>query len=147
MQPKTGCVRNLNSHHLGDKEYEMSEKAILMMPAIYRFDFLKKSWGWHRAFELIEAIDNIRLAQGKEKLGTVGLLKMCPFINPHTTRNNGCYHIVTAAGQLMIAQHGNGTNWLEDLVKENSYLPAQIGMRFIEAVKHPVRTGLRNLAN
>lgn len=120
------------------------------MPPIYRFDlngYPKESeWGWHRAIELVDAINNILSLSGRVPMTPEEIGERFPFIrlNPDplkgyhnrpssvvsTERPYGCYFI-------------GETNWLRTLVKGDLYLPAKIGMQLIDAVKSPVRSALR----
>lgn len=121
------------------------------MPAIYRLksDSLSpkapaNNWGWHRATELLEAINNILASQGKKAMTALQIGESYKHIVPWDSAD--LTHINYSKGYLVIDQSGRGLlaltggySWLERAVCDDQYIPAKLGMRLIDAVKHPIR--------
>ena len=122
------------------------------MPAIYKFSLPgwveENGWGWHRAVELVEAVNNILASQGKEAMAPRSLVEEFPFVDPHIkedigpkTRNLG-YTSIDADGNVW---NTHCENWLESAVESDSYLPARVGMQLINAVRRLFRSSLRKM--
>jgi hypothetical protein len=132
-----------------------TNKPTIVMPAIYKFDFPNSpetnSWGWHRATELMEAINNILASEGKKPSTAKEINQLYPFVNPNKPK--GFLFDKRYPGYLIISKEGtptwrsNGTadSWLESLVTDDYYLPARLGMQLINAVKNPIRSSLKKV--
>lgn len=127
----------------------MINKRTLVMPPIYRFDLAgyqeQSKWGWHRATELVEAINEILALQGRRMMSPTEINETYPFIKL-TERNSRGYSTNVVKSDWSFGNTGIGqVNWLNTLVTHDMYLPAKIGMTLINAVKHPAVTKLKNL--
>ena len=131
----------------------------IVMPAIYQFTFEKSpkqsKWGWHNTAELVEAINTILVSSGRKPMSTQEIVQEFQFIDPHCPNEyfgssviqNSYYYIVNESGQLFKAYHGDGTDWLDWSKGTNSYLPAKIGMKLLNAVKHPIRAKIKSIVS
>ena len=132
----------------------------IAMPAIYRFTFggspEKNKWGWHKASELVEAINTILADRGNDPMTPKMITQQLSFIDPRTPEvicgenihvSGGELSIVYENEQLMSSYFSDNTDWLTSLVEKNRYLPAKLGMKLIDAVKHPVRAKIAKLLN
>lgn len=143
---------NLNSCHIGGKGNKMISGPKLAVPAIYNFTFSVSDdwnkWGWHRATELFEAVNNIRVSQRKSSLTAWAIPREYPHIDPFTEPNtNGPRYLpyLTLVGNQHTWNTSTcGRNWLEPLVNEDAYIPAKLGMQILKAVKNPVLSKICN---
>jgi len=126
------------------------------MPPIYRFNIggseKESKWGWHRATELLEAINNLLKERGKEEMSPQLLGETFSFVNPHQTDPSRPYRgesflVIWQNGQLMSASIRPRTNWLESVVEGDHYIPAKVGLSLIEAIKKPFMSKLRRALN
>ena len=125
----------------------------IAMPAIYWFDFpsspTESGWGWHRATELMEALEHIsRLRQGSNFVRPphpwdVGYIQS--HIRPQPTQDGSSFfRFVNRFGKL----EGVSTapdRWLEAIVDDDGYLPARLGMQLIGAAKGTVASKVRKV--
>lgn len=126
-------------------------KPLMVMPPIYRFHIpgrkRESEWGWHRATELLEAANNILVLQGREAMDPRTLCERFPFIDPHEKRPDRfveSYLSIWQGRQLMIGVSGR-YEWLSAAVRDDSFLPAKVGMELIRAVKQPVMSSIRRV--
>ena len=128
----------------------------LAMPAIYRLpnagqdqfndgEYEGQAWGWHRASELLRAVQMIHLERTEEFLTADEICSKYSQVNPYG--HKGEFDTVKPDGM----QVGTYTlsfgmtlsfRWLQHLVNTDCFLPASIGMHLINAVKHPVLSRL-----
>lgn len=122
----------------------------MVMPAIYRFSLVghpkESEWGWHRAVELVEAINGIRALQAKQPMSPSEINKEYPFAQLSNREKWGghCTNVVGSDGSFGGTSIGR-IDWLETLVSNDMYLPAKIGMALMDAIKHPVVGSLKNM--
>ena len=121
------------------------KKLLKMVPTVWKFAFLEGSksipnlWGWHQARELLEVINNILADLGKKPMTTEDLLREYPFITPHVDGDSMSYYwSVNSDGTVRNTRAYAYEDWLQQMISEDSFLPAGIGMLFIEAVKDPI---------
>ena len=130
----------------------MSAQPKVVMPAIYRFRFdeatgLEGQWGWHRASELFEAINNIRWLHGFAPITTAEICALSPNVNllsrhrhgvQHTGHNKWCLLVDRTGSLYRLSSHcvyEPGADWLGALVKDGYFLPAGKGIDLIDAIK------------
>ena len=123
--------------------------SLIVMPAIYRFKFVNadNTCGWHRATELLEALRNIRLLQGKPPLTTKEITAKYPTISLYKRPIEGVdwpmrgrwLSTVSHDGVLSVRSehcvYEPGDDWLGVHVEHDCYLPAKIGIELIKALK------------
>ena len=122
----------------------------VVAPAIYTFNFpdepmrlrdAKRNsteqhpnrWGWHRASELLEAINNLLVLRGCAKMTARDVAEAFPHLSPY--REMSELLIVDGGGQSWVTKTGP-MEWLEAVLKNDGYLPARIGTRLLKAVQH-----------
>lgn len=119
------------------------------MPAIYKLEtrYSKvNTWGWHRACELLEAIQAILASQGKPVLTADEICTKYPHLHPNKPIRDSYSHEPRRASYFTVMSDGvtcydtrsDPVHWLQNLVDNDSYLPAKIGLAVIKAVKHPM---------
>jgi len=129
-----------------------SMNPMVVMPQIYRFHFpnfpKQSKWGWHRATELMAAINNTQLLQGEKPMSPVQVAKEYPLVNPATT--DDCvepvfFHMIEQNRELSLisVREHNQNTWLDNLVAQDCYLPAKIGTQIIQAIEHPTYVQIR----
>jgi len=127
----------------------MQNKNIMVMPPIYRFSLpdcpQESKWGWHRATELVEAINNILKLEGKEPMSPEQINEKYPFIRLNKKRPHPAVwepkHVKSPVVCLDRSYGGTSvgeTKWLATLVDGDFFLPAKLGMSLLDAVKHPI---------
>ena len=119
----------------------------LAMPAIHNFDFgadwpKESKWGWHKASEVLEVINNIRASKEQVPLTDIDIsvkykelaqdrsyrmLPILPYIRD--------YWMASEEGHLVELFQRDALAWFHFAVTESLYLPAKIGIKLIDAVK------------
>lgn len=96
-----------------------------------------RSWGWHRATELFEAINNILVAVGKKPMTTTEIEKEFSHLSPmgHETFGTKTPYLSISGNTTWIT---TSSHWLGCAVEDDCYIPAKVGMAIIKAIKHPV---------
>lgn len=125
---------------------------MMVMPPVYRFNIpghsKESGWGWHRATELVEAVNNILRLSSKKPMSPEELNERYPFLKLNRDPNQnfvlGEATSVLIPGGVYGGHHVGEVIWLATLVKMDMYLPAKLGMQLINAVKHPLRSVIRN---
>lgn len=129
-------------------------KKMMVMPPIHRFaieGFPKQSgWGWHRATELVEVVNNILVLRGESAMTAEQLNERFPFIELHSgikdsILNDAPWTDVITESDGYGCHYVGDAGWLATLVRENMYLPAKIGMQFITAAKSPTLSEFRSI--
>ena len=127
----------------------MKNERMIVMPAIYRFSLAgypkQSKWGWHRATELVEAINSIRGLQCQHPMSPSEIIEAYPFAQLGQHEKWDCYTDVVRSDGDFGGTNVGSINWLQTLVRNDMYLPAKIGMALINAIKHPVVGSIKNL--
>ncbi|MBI4088548.1 hypothetical protein HY415_00415 [Candidatus Kaiserbacteria bacterium] len=118
-------------------------KAKMVMPPVFRFHFPENStastWGWYRAIDLVEVVNNIRILRGQRGLTAGEIGREYPDVNPNVFAvvMEPVYANENARlGSLSSAPH----KWLEcGNFYRRCFLPAKIGMLLLKVVKDPSR--------
>ncbi len=118
----------------------MTHQSKMVMPPIYRFyipDYPREStWGWHRATEVVEAVNNILELKGKQCLSPEDMNKAYPFVVlEDEIDDQGKYTPVIRDGCSYGGTSVGPVHWLATLVRHDMYLPAKVGMSLINAAK------------
>jgi hypothetical protein len=132
----------------------MKTKCVIVMPPIYRFLWKDeelqniRKWGWHKASELLVALNGIFIANGKDDIDVGKFISDNPKLHPYEGGAVGPYYafpgqclMVTADGESEVVYPRVGENvtakgdWLSPLAKQGYYVPAAVGMKLIEAAK------------
>ena len=127
----------------------MTSKRMLVMPPIYRFSLInlpkESGWGWHRAVEVVEAVNNLLTLKGKATMTPKEINETFPFAEINN-ENSNCWTC------LLLGTNGNiGTafigsvNWLTTVIQGDYYIPAKLGMQLITAVKNPAYKVFKNI--
>ena len=122
----------------------------IVLPSIYRFTLeghpRESQWGWHRATELCEAMNNILELKGHARRTPIQFSQEFPFIklgegNRESGFNSPVVDLKREFGETSIGS----VNWFCTVVKSDMYIPAKVGMQFLNAVKHPIRTAIKKM--
>jgi len=120
----------------------------IVMPAIYRFDTGLENemsgWGWHRATELLEAVNNILLAKGLKPMHPQHIGEKFPFVNPMLEKNCGSYFTSTLDGKISSTSTPKH-QWLFWAVTCDTFIPAKIGIALLKAVKSPIVSNFKRI--
>ena len=120
-----------------------SIEPVVVMPAIYNLPAIgvpQATWGWHKASELLEAVQAIIYLQSGHNLSADEIclehLQVDPFkkgleVASKDGMHLSCYHTCFPRHQ-----------WLQRVVDRGNFLPAKVGMSLINAVKHPMLSRL-----
>lgn len=125
----------------------MSTQPFMVMPPVYRFEFADypaaNAWGWHRATDLVDAVNNIRTLAALSKLTAEEIGREYPFLNPtyfSIAVESAYVDEDVRHGSLNPAPH----MWLRDAIfYKRSFLPAKIGTLLLDAVKNPNKAKIR----
>lgn len=135
-------------------ENQTSPQVLVFMPAIYRLDGIEgfqeeyKAWGWHRATELLTAVQNILLEQGKGMKSAAEISDMFLQADPFLVTEAEEKGLMVVKGGCLLRMYcgtdggRQGSKWLRSAVEADEFLPAKVGMMLINAAKHPFRTKL-----
>jgi hypothetical protein len=133
---------------------QMKTKCVVVMPPIYRFLWKEehrqdmKKWGWHKASELLVAINGIFIANGVDNVDAAKFVAEHPRLVPFTGGCIGPWYafpgeclMVTKEGETEIVYPvldktitAEG-DWLSPLARSGYFIPAAVGMKLIEAAK------------
>jgi hypothetical protein len=119
-------------------------KSKIVMPAIYQFEIpdhpQESKWGWHKVSELVEAIPNIFLNQGKCEIAKDTSL-ISKWLDNYWPR--GYFLCMDDNGKIcnwMIYSE----DWFAALARWGEcFIPAKIGMNLINAAKRPFWTSTK----
>lgn len=113
----------------------------VVTPAIYKFEFPEDSshpkaskWGWHRASELYSAINNLLGKEWEDVLSAREIAAKFAHLSP--LRESGQFLVVDGEGKAWLVKTGPH-EWLEAVMDRNGYLPAKVGTRLLNEIKHP----------
>jgi hypothetical protein len=132
-----------------------NDEGLMVMPPIYRFNlegYPKESkWGWHKATDVVTTVNNILILQGFRPMTPEEMTEAFPSVMLNTQREYSSFQISRTHSPVIESDRCYGEslvgdqNWLKTVVEGDCFIPAKIGMQFIEAVKHPVKSGLIGL--
>lgn len=125
----------------------------VVMPPIYHFDIEgspeMSKWGWHRASELHGALNNISVVNGGPPLSVWAIDEQFSHLHPqrgNVRGLNGFLKVINQEGNC-VTLVSLGKNWMEMLVQHDFFIPAKIGTRLINEVKHPFRAQISKFIN
>ncbi len=112
---------------------------LLVMPAVYRFPLSDwnegMEWGWHRATELLEAVNNNLEIQKSPQMRPEEIVKHFPQVSPYLKENNYWLTLMHIDERMVHLNGGEAIDWFTQAVSGDYYLPARIGTELIKAVR------------